>query len=64
MFSSLRNIGLPEILIIAAVLVLLFGGKKIRELSRGLGESTKELKNIKKEIKGETEEEKVAHTTE
>lgn len=48
MFS---NIGSGEILIVALVLVLLFGGKKIPELARGLGESGKELKKAKKEIK-------------
>jgi sec-independent protein translocase protein TatA len=54
MLSYLKNIGLPEIIIIAVILLLLFGGKKVKELSKGLGESKKELKNIKKDIKGET----------
>lgn len=47
MFS---NIGSGEILIIAIVLLLLFGGKKLPELARGLGQSGKELKKAKKEI--------------
>ena len=45
----IKNIGLTEILIIAVILVILFGGKKFKELSRGLGESTKEAKKVKKE---------------
>lgn len=51
MLNFIKNIGLPEIIIIAIVLILLFGGKKIKELSRGLGESSKELKKVKKEYK-------------
>jgi sec-independent protein translocase protein TatA len=45
-----NNIGSGEILIVAIVLILLFGGKKLPELARGLGESGKELKKAKKEI--------------
>ena len=45
-----QNIGTTELIIIGIVLVLLFGGKKIKELARGLGEGTKELRNVKKEI--------------
>lgn len=47
MFS---NIGSGEILIVVLVLFFLFGGKKLPELARGLGESGKELKKAKKEI--------------
>ena len=49
MFNFVKNIGLPEIILIAIILILLFGGKKLKELSRGLGESSKELKKVKKE---------------
>ena len=49
MLTFIRNIGLPEIIIIALILILLFGGKKVKELSRGLGQSSKELKKVKKE---------------
>jgi len=40
------NFGLPEILIIALILLLLFGGKKLPELARGIGEAIKEIKKI------------------
>lgn len=39
------NIGLPEILIIALVVLLLFGGRKIPELMRGLGKGVHEFKD-------------------
>lgn len=52
----LRSIGLPELLIILAVAILLFGGKKIPEVAKGLGEG---IKNFKNSLKGEeTPEEK------
>lgn len=44
------NIGTTEIIIIAIVLLVLFGGKKIPELARGLGESGRELKKAKNEL--------------
>lgn len=53
MFS---NIGTTEIIIIAIVLILLFGARKIVDLARGLGESKKELKKAARELKGDPEE--------
>lgn len=40
----LRNLGLPELLLIILIIALLFGGKKIPELMRGLGSGVKEFK--------------------
>lgn len=44
-----QGIGSTELLVIALVVVLLFGGKKIPELFRGLGEATKEFKKASKD---------------
>ncbi len=44
------NIGWVEILIIAAVVLVLFGGSQLPKLAKGLGESGKELKKAKKEL--------------
>lgn len=38
------GLGTPEIIIIVVVIALLFGGKKIPELMRGLGSGIKEFK--------------------
>jgi sec-independent protein translocase protein TatA len=48
----LRSIGAPELLIIIIVALLLFGGKKIPELAKGLGEG---IKNFKGALKSEEE---------
>lgn len=46
----LRSIGVPELIVILAVFFLLFGGKKLPELAKGLGEG---IKNFKSAIKTE-----------
>jgi sec-independent protein translocase protein TatA len=43
-FTTMFGLGTPEILVIAVVLVLLFGARKIPELMRGLGSGVKEFK--------------------
>jgi len=42
-------IGPPEIIIIAIIVLLLFGGRKIPELMRGLGKGMREFKDAQKE---------------
>ena len=53
------RLGLPEIILIALVVLLLFGGKKIPELMKGLGKGVKSFKDgvngIESDLK-ETEE--------
>jgi sec-independent protein translocase protein TatA len=39
-----NNIGLPELLVVLVILLLLFGAKKLPELSRTIGSSMKEFK--------------------
>ena len=46
----MRSIGFPELLVILGVAVLLFGGKKIPEVAKGLGEG---IRNFKTALKGE-----------
>lgn len=41
----LANIGSTEILIIAVIILILFGGKKLPLMGKGLGEALKEFKN-------------------
>lgn len=38
------DLGAPELIIILAIVLLLFGGKKLPELSRSLGTSMRELR--------------------
>ena len=47
------NLGAPEITIIALVILLLFGGKKIPELMRGLGKGVSQFKKGMNEIEQE-----------
>lgn len=53
MFNSL---GAPEILIIAIMILILFGAKRIPELARGLGQGIKEFRQASKDIKKEIED--------
>ena len=57
----LGNLGTGEIIIIAIVVLLLFGGKKIPELMKGLGKGIKNFKEgvngIENDINGTTEKE-------
>lgn len=41
------GLGAPEIIIILGVVLLLFGGRKIPELMRGLGKGVREFKDAK-----------------
>jgi len=52
----LGPLGTPEIIIIAFAILLLFGGKKIPELMKGIG---KGVKNFREGVKGIEEEIKV-----
>ena len=43
-----RSIGFPELMVILVVFFLLFGGKKLPELAKGLGEGIKNFKTAMK----------------
>jgi len=45
----LSNIGTTELIIIALIVVLLFGGKKIPEFIKGIGQAINEFKKGAKE---------------
>lgn len=47
--AFLGPVGWPEIVIILAIALLLFGGKKLPELARGLGRG---LRHFKEEVQG------------
>ena len=64
MFESLvlLGLGMQEILVIALIILLLFGGKKIPELMKGLGKGVKSFKegmnevtDLKEDVKKEEE---------
>ena len=59
----LGSIGLQEILIIALIVLLLFGGKKIPELMKGLGKGVKSFKEGMKEIEDPADEKKTDDET-
>ena len=51
------NIGFPEILVIMAIALLIFGPKKLPEVGRSLGKALREFRRTSDEIKERIEEE-------
>jgi len=49
------SLGPWEIILIILVIILIFGGKKIPELARGLGKGLHEFKKTTREIKDEVD---------
>lgn len=47
------GIGTTELIIIALVLMVIFGSQKMTEMAKGLGKTKKELDDIKKELEKE-----------
>ena len=52
------GLGTTEIIIILVILLILFGGKKLPELARSIGESFKELKSAVNEPEKDKKEKK------
>ena len=55
-YLFLGNLGGTEIFVILIIVLLLFGGKKIPELMRGLGSGIREFNNAKNNISNEIRE--------
>lgn len=51
-----KSLGTTEIIVIAGIVVLLFGGKKIPELFKGVAEAVKEFKKAAKDTDPEKKE--------
>ena len=49
-------IGTTEIIIVIFVFLLIFGGKKLPELAKGLGKGIKEFKKAKQDVSDEIED--------
>ena len=47
------NLGPWEIVLVVLVIIILFGGKKIPELARGLGKGLREFRKTTKDLKDE-----------
>jgi sec-independent protein translocase protein TatA len=45
-----RSIGFPELMVILLVAIVLFGGKKLADVGKGLGEG---IRNFKTSLKGD-----------
>jgi len=55
MHAMFAFLGWPEIVAILAVVLLLFGAKKLPELAKGLGSGIKEFKKASREVQDEIE---------
>lgn len=56
MITQLLFIGTTELLLICGIALLLFGGKKLPEMMRGLGQGVKEFKKGVNDVKDSVEE--------
>jgi len=54
------GLGWPELIIILAIILLLFGGSRLKGLAKGLGESVREFKKASSKPSEEENEEKEA----
>jgi sec-independent protein translocase protein TatA len=53
------NLGLPEVLVLFAVVILIFGATRLPELGRGIGEG---IRNFKKSLRDDQPEEEKKKT--
>jgi sec-independent protein translocase protein TatA len=55
----MKSLGVPELIIILGIAVLLFGGRKIPEVAKGLGEG---IRNFKSALKGDEKKDETTNT--
>ncbi len=53
--NIMGNIGMPELLVIALIVLVLFGSKKIPELAQGLGKGIREFRKASRELNEDDE---------
>ena len=53
LLASFMNLAGPDLLIILAIVLVLFGAKKLPELARGMGQAVKEFQKAKDQISDE-----------
>ena len=51
------NIGAPELLLIFLFILIFFGGKKIPEIAKGLGDGIREFKKAVRDVQSQVESE-------
>ena len=64
MLNLIGGLGFQEILLIAIIVLLFFGGKKIPEMMKGLGKGVKAFKEGMKETETDVKVEKTEETKE
>ncbi len=64
LFVLIGMVGPWQIILLVIVILLLFGGRKIPELMKGLGQGMKEFKNATKEDEGEKTNQKTSKESE
>ena len=54
---GIGSIGPTELIIVFVIILLIFGGKKLPELARGLGKGIREFKRATREVEDEIKDE-------
>ena len=60
---GLGSIGPTELIIIFVIVLLIFGGKKLPELAKGLGKGIREFKKATKDVQDELDIDKIEDDT-